>query len=84
MADPVTDSRFPGFNPEVEESKAAEAEKAEADAAKARGLAAAPPPAPQHTHRCSMCGARFTERATPCPNCGAGYEPEALLPPEQK
>jgi len=77
MADPVTDSRLPGFNPEVEESKASSAQKAIADAAAAH-------PAPWLTHRCIMCGARFTERATPCPNCGAGYELETLGKPESK
>ena len=84
MADPVTDSRFPGFNPEVEESKAAAEEKAKAAAADARGVPDAEVPAPQFTHRCSMCGARFTARATSCPNCGAGYELEALQATENK
>lgn len=84
MADPVTDSREPGFNPEVEESKAAAEEKAKAAAAAARGEPAAEVPAPPFTHRCSMCGGQFEQHATSCPSCGANYELEAIATPEQK
>lgn len=84
MADPVTDSREPGFNPEVEESKAAEAAAAKKRAAEARGEPAEPETPPLHTHRCSMCGALLLSNVKPCPHCGAGYEPEALPGAEKK
>jgi rubrerythrin len=68
---PVTDSREPGFNPEVEESKAA-AEKAAADAAAAaQGADPAAAPPPKYTHRCGACGGMFESLAQPCPSCGA-------------
>lgn len=84
MADPVTDSRFPGFNPEVEESKAAEAEKAKAAAAAARGEPGDGAPVPKFTHRCAMCGGLFEQHARSCPSCGANYELEALPSAETK
>lgn len=77
---PVTDSRFPGFNPEVEESHAA-AEKAAAEkaAAAAAGVESAPPP-PTYTHRCGGCGGQFETLAQPCPHCGASGTMEELKP----
>lgn len=84
MADPVTDSRFPGFNPEVEESKAAESAAAAKRAAAARGEPAEPEAPPLYTHRCTLCGALLTANFKPCPHCGAGYEPEARPGAEKK
>ena len=78
MADQVTDSRFPGFNPEVEESKAATAKAEQAAAAAARGETPASEEPPKPTHRCTMCGGLFVADATPCPHCGAGYELQKL------
>ena len=77
---PVTDSRVPGFNPEVEASHA-EAEKAIAAqaAAIAAGLPSVPPP-PTYTHRCGACGGQFEAAAEPCPACGASGMIEALKP----
>ena len=77
---PVTDSRDPGFNPEVEASHA-EAEKAAAEkaAAEAAGLPSVPPP-PTYTHRCGACGGQFEAAAEPCPACGASGMVEALIP----
>ena len=77
---PVTDSRLPGFNPEVEASKA-EAEKAAAEKAAAAAAAtpSAPPP-PTYTHRCGACGGQFEAAADPCPHCGASCTIEALKP----
>jgi len=75
---PVTDSRFLGFNLEVEESKAA-AEKAAAEKAAAAAAAdpAAPPP-PAYTHRCNACGGLFEKVAELCAHCGASGTMEAL------
>lgn len=84
MADPVTDSREPGFNPEVDESKAAEAAAAKKRAAAARGAPAEPEAPPLFTHRCTMCGARFMAAAKSCANCGAGYELTTLPSAEKK
>lgn len=69
MADekePVTDSRLPGFNPEVEESHAA----AEAATAAQPKPDAGPPP-PVHTHRCAACGGLFEHALEVCEHCGA-------------
>jgi hypothetical protein len=68
---PVTDSRFPGFNLEVEESKAAAEKTAAETAAAAQGADPAAPPPPNYTHRCSACGGMFERLAQPCPSCGA-------------
>jgi rubrerythrin len=78
MADPVTDSRQPGFNPEVEESKAAEAEAAKNAAAEARGERQGRDAGPKYTHRCTACGGLHLSDAVPCPHCGAGYELQKL------
>ena len=76
MADPVTDSRLPGFNLEVEESKAA-AEKAAQEAADA---AAEPPRA----FRCVMCGGMFVKEEKPCPHCGTSYGMTEAAPDKAK
>ncbi len=78
MPDPVTDSRDPGFNPEVEESKAAAARADEKRAAAARGEPSETEAPPAYTHRCTACGGQFTADALPCPHCGAGYELQKL------
>lgn len=75
---PVTDSRFPGFNPEVEASKAA-AEKAAAEAAAAAAAGGEVPPLPpNYTHRCGACGGQFEQLAQPCPHCGVSGSMEEL------
>jgi rubrerythrin len=74
MAKPVTDSRFPGFNPEVEASKAAAAEAEKKAAAAADPARAAVEALPPPTHRCTVCGGLFGAATTPCPHCGAEYE----------
>lgn len=68
---PVTDSRFPGFNPEVEQSHADELKRLEAEAASKAADEPSPPSPPTYTHRCTMCGGLFEKPADPCPACGA-------------
>lgn len=69
--EPVTDSRFPGFNPEVEQSKAEfEAKLAEVRAASAAAEPTAPP-APTYTHRCGACGRIYEAFVDVCASCGS-------------
>ena len=81
---PVTDSRLPGFNPEVEASHA-DAEKAAAEkaAAAAAGLPSVPAP-PTYTHRCGACGGQFEALAQPCQACGASNTMQDLKPQADK
>jgi rubrerythrin len=73
---PVTDSRFPGFNPEVEQSHEAELKRLELEAVnKAADEPSAPPP-PTYTHRCTACGGLFEKLIEPCPACGASASME--------
>ena len=68
---PITDSRMPGFNPEVDASHAeanAAQQKAAAEAAAEAARLSAPP---EPTHRCGACGALFEQAENPCPRCGA-------------
>ena len=73
---PVTDSRFPGFNPEVEQSRAAEVKRLEAEAASAAAAAESSPPPPTYTNRCTMCGGLFEGLVDPCAACGASASME--------
>lgn len=76
-----TDSRQPGFNPEVEESKAA-AEKAAAEkAATDTADAMLTPPTPVHSHRCEMCGALYEKLLQVCAACGASGSVTSLAKP---
>lgn len=68
---PVTDSRFSGFNPEVEQSHAAELKRLEAEAASKAADEPSPPTPPTYTHRCTACGGLFEKLTAPCPACGA-------------
>lgn len=84
MADepkPVTDSRMPGFNPEVEASHA-EAETAQAKAA-AEAAATTPPspPPPTYTYRCAQCGGLYEHTFETCDSCGASDSVETLTKP---
>lgn len=88
MADPIdltvpTDSRQAGFNPEVEESHAAELARLEAEAAARAAAASSSPPPPSYTHRCGGCGGQFEQLAQPCPHCGASGTMQALKPPAE-
>jgi rubrerythrin len=67
----VTDSRFPGFDPEVEASHAEAAAAAQQAATQAAAdlAAASAPPVP--THRCGGCGALHLHAMDVCPSCGA-------------
>lgn len=75
---PVTDSRFPGFNPEVEASHA-ETNAAQAKAAaEAAAATPQPPPPPIYTHRCRMCGALYEYELKDCISCGATASVDTL------
>lgn len=81
MADepkPVTDSRMPGFNPEVEASHA-EAEAAQAKATSEAAAATPPsPPPPIYTYRCAMCGGLYEQTFDTCQACSASGSVEML------
>lgn len=77
----ATDSRVPGFNPEVEASHAeAEAAQLKAAAEALAGSPAAPPP-PAYTHRCAMCGGLYEQTFDTCQSCGASGSVEILAKP---
>ena len=77
---PVTDSRFPGWNPEVEQSHADELKRLEAEAASKAADEPDSPAPPTYTHRCTMCGGLFETLVAPCPHCGASDSMESREP----
>jgi len=72
MADPtpVTDSRFPGFNLEVEQSHAATGQPLELRPSTPPPQAEPPPPPPHPTHHCDNCGATYLQAMDVCASCG--------------
>ena len=75
---PVTDSRFPGFNPEVEQSHADEQARLEAEAASKAATEPSSPPPPTYACRCAACGGLFDKLSDPCAHCGASGTVERL------
>jgi len=66
----VTDSRFKGFNPEVEASHAETGQPLNlAETAAPVEVTEAPPP-PRPTHHCDNCGALYQEAMDVCASCG--------------
>jgi uncharacterized OB-fold protein len=67
----VTDSRMPGFDPEVEASHAETAAAAQQAATQAAAEIAARSAPPVPTHRCGGCGALHMQAMKVCTSCGA-------------